>query len=172
MQSVVRVDPTEVHEWVSSLLQDQDAGKTEQLSYSPDNTTVEVVNGTDINGLAAAVSQVLTNKGFQPGATGNHEGAPPASSQVLAAKRDDLGAQAVSKDLGGLPVNEDSTLPPGAVRVVLAADYTGPGSDGMDPSAVGPASVDDTYSDTGESSPPPPPSPILTAGSDDPKCVN
>ncbi|MGV0676093.1 LCP family protein [Mycolicibacterium fortuitum] len=172
MQSVVRVDPTEVHEWVSSLLQDQDAGKTEQLSYSPDNTTVEVVNGTDINGLAAAVSQVLTNKGFQPGATGNHEGAPPASSQVLAAKRDDLGAQAVSKDLGGLPVNEDSTLPPGAVRVVLAADYTGPGSDGMDPSAVGPASVGDAYSDTGESSPPPPPSPILTAGSDDPKCVN
>ena len=82
MQSVVRVDPNEVHEWVSSLLQDQDAGKTEQLSYSPDNTTVEVVTGTDINGLAAAVSQVLTNKGFQPGATGNHEGAPPASSQV------------------------------------------------------------------------------------------
>ncbi len=71
-------------------------------------------------------------------------------------------------------MNEDSSLPPGAVRVVLAADYTGPGSDGMDPSAgiVDPASVGDTYSDTGEQSPPPPPSPILNAGSDDPKCVN
>ncbi|MED5812371.1 LCP family protein [Mycolicibacterium sp. 050232] len=172
MQSVVRVDPDEVHQWVASLLEDQDAGKTEQLSYSPENTTVEVVNGTDINGLAAAVSQVLSNKGFVPGATGNHDGAPPVSSQVLAAKSDDLGAQAVSKDLGGLPVNEDSSLPPGAVRVVLAADYTGPGSDGMDPSAVGPASVGDAYSDTGELGPPPPPSPILNAGSDDPKCVN
>ncbi len=172
MQSVVRVDPDEVHQWVASLLQDQDAGKTEQLSYSPENTTVEVVNGTDINGLAAAVSQVLSNKGFVPGATGNHDGAPPVTSQVLAAKADDLGAQAVSKDLGGLPVNEDSSLPPGAVRVVLAADYTGPGSDGSDPSAVGPAAVGDTYSDTGESGPPPPPSPILNAGSDDPKCVN
>lgn len=172
MQSVVRVDPDEVHQWVSGLLQDQDAGKTEQLSYSPENTTVEVVNGTDINGLAAAVSQVLSNKGFVPGTTGNHEGAPPVSSQVLAAKSDDFGAQAVSKDLGGLPVNEDSSLPPGAVRVVLAADYTGPGSDGMDPSAVGPASVGDTYSDTGEQGPPPPPSPILNAGSNDPKCVN
>lgn len=170
MQSVVRVDPVEVHDWVSSLLQDQDEGKTEQLSYSPENTTVEVVNATDINGLAAAVSQVLTNKGFVPGATGNHEGAPPVSSQVLAAKSDDLGAQAVSKDLGGLPVNEDSSLPAGAVRVVLAADYTGPGSDGMEPTAgiVDPAAADDT----GEQSPPPPPSPILTAGSDDPKCVN
>lgn len=66
MQSVVRVDPDEVHQWVASLLQDQDAGKTEQLSYSPENTTVEVVNGTDINGLAAAVSQVLSNKDSCP----------------------------------------------------------------------------------------------------------
>ncbi|MUL81052.1 LytR family transcriptional regulator [Mycobacterium sp. CBMA247] len=174
MQSVVRVDPDEVHQWVAGLLQDQDRGKTEKLSYSPDSTTVEVVNGTDINGLAAAVSQVLSNKGFQPGSTGNHQGAAPASSQVLAAKADDLGAQAVSKDLGGLPVNEDSSLPPGAVRVVLAADYTGPGSDGSDPSEgiVDPAAAGGTSSDTGEESPPPPPSPILNAGSDDPKCVN
>ncbi len=174
MQSVVRVDPNQVQQWVSGLLQDQDEGKTEQLTYSPDSTTVEVVNGTDINGLAAAVSQVLSNKGFQPGATGNHEGTPPASSQVLAAKSDDLGAQAVSKDLGGLPVNEDSSLPPGAVRVVLAADYTGPGSDGTDPYSDGnvdPAAAG-TTSDTSDGSPPPPPSPILTAGTDDPKCVN
>ncbi|MBU9764024.1 LytR family transcriptional regulator [Mycobacterium sp. TNTM28] len=177
MQSVVRVDPSDVQEWVAGLLQDQDEGKTEELSYSPGNTTVEVLNATDINGLAAAVSQVLSNKGFAPGATGNHEGVPPTASQVLAAKSDDLGAQAVSKDLGGLPVNEDSSLPPGAVRVVLAADYTGPGSglDGSDPSVgiVDPAAAGDSYGDTGEeSSPPPPPSPILTAGSDDPKCVN
>lgn len=176
MQSVVRVDPDEVHQWVASLLQDQDEGKTEQLSYSPDKTTVEVVNGTDINGLAAAVSQVLSNKGFVPGATGNHQGAPPASSQVLAAKADDLGAQAVSKDLGGLPINEDSSLPAGAVRVVLAADYVGPGSglDGTDPTLgdVDPAAAGDLSGDTGSETPPPPPSPILTAGSDDPKCVN
>ncbi|MGV0815998.1 LCP family protein [Mycolicibacterium boenickei] len=176
MQSVVRVDPDEVQQWVASLLQDQDEGKTEELSYSPDKTTVEVVNGTDINGLAAAVSQVLSNKGFVPGATGNHEGAPPVSSQVLASKADDLGAQAVSKDLGGLPVNEDSSLAPGAVRVVLAADYTGPGSglDGTDPllGGVDPAAAGDISGDTGEETAPPPPSPILTAGSDDPKCVN
>ena len=50
------------------------------------------------------------------------------SSQVQAAKADDLGAQAVAKELGGLPVVEDASVPPGSVRVVLAADYTGPGS--------------------------------------------
>ena len=171
MQSVVRVDPGEVRSWVSSLLSDQDQGKTEELTYSPQTTTVEVINSTDVNGLAASVSQVLSHKGFIPGNTGNHEGAPPAASQVQAAKADDLGAQQVSKDLGGLPVTEDASLAPGSVRVVLADDYTGPGS-GLDGSDAGvtPAYAEDTGS--GDEAPPPPPSPIITAGSDDPKCVN
>lgn len=169
MQSVVRVDPDQVKSWVDGLLHDQDEGKTEELAYSPDKTTVDVVNATDVNGLAAAVSQVLTNKGFTPGATGNHE--PVAGSQVRAAKTDDLGAQAVSKDLGGLPVIEDPSVAPGSVRVVLADDYTGPGSglDGTDPllTTADSVAVGSTGSETA-----PPPSPILTAGSSDPKCVN
>src|SRR3954462_9818099 len=55
MQSVVRVDPEQVQEFISSLLQDQDAGKTEKLAYSPAKTTADVVNDSDINGLAASV---------------------------------------------------------------------------------------------------------------------
>ncbi len=173
MQSVVRVDPPAVKEWVAGLLTDQDEGKTEELAYTPDKTTADVINGTDVNGLAAAVSQVLTNKGFTRGATGNHDGGPPASSQVLAASTDDLGAQAVSRELGGLPVVEDASVAPGTVRVLLADDYTGPGSglDGTDAtlSAVDALAVGSTGS-TGGTSPPPPP--IITAGSDDPQCVN
>lgn len=170
MQSVVRVDPADVKSWVEGLLHDQDEGKTEELAYSPDKTTVDVVNATEVNGLAAAVSQVLTNKGFTPGATGNHE--PVAGSQVRAVKADDLGAQAVSKDLGGLPVVEDPSVAPGSVRVVLADDYTGPGSglDGTDPMLTTADSV--AAGSTGSAQTPPPPSPILTAGSKDPECVN
>ena len=41
------------------------------------------------------------------------------SSQVQAAKADDLGAQAVAKDLGGLPIVEDPSVAAGTVRVVL-----------------------------------------------------
>ena len=74
MQSVVRVDPSQVKEWVAGLLHEQDEGKTEQLAYTPSKTTVDVVNDSDVNGLAAAVSQVLTNKGFATGSTGNNEG--------------------------------------------------------------------------------------------------
>src|ERR1700716_4131657 len=135
MQSVVRVDSSQVKEWVASLLHEQDQGKTEQLAYTPSKTTVDVVNDTDVNGLAAAVAHVLTNKGFATGNTGNNSAGHVTGSQVQAAKADDLGAQAVSKELGGLPVVANASVSPGSARVVLAGDYTGPGSglDGSDP---------------------------------------
>ncbi len=171
MQSVVRVDPNQVHEWVDGLLQDQDAGKTEELSYTPSKTAVEVVNATDINGLAASVSAVLTDKGFAQGPVGNHEAGALATSQVLANSADDLGAQAVAKDLGGLPVAADPSVPAGTVRVVLGSNYTGPGSglDGTDPTL---ATADQAATQSTGEDAPPAPSPIITAGSDNPDCVN
>ena len=168
MQSVVRVDANQVHDWVGSLLQEQDEGKTEELAYTPSKTAAEVVNPTDINGLAASVSAALTDNGFAQGPVGNHDGILP-SSQVLAATADDLGAQAVSKDLGGIPIIADPSVQPGTVRVVLGNDYTGPGSglDGTDPTleTADPAATESTDGT-------PPPSQIITAGSDNPECVN
>jgi LCP family protein required for cell wall assembly len=172
MHSVVRVDPHQVQEWVAGLLQEQAQGKTDELAYTPAKTTANVLNDTDINGLASAVSEVLTAKGFSTGTVGNNEAAHVSGSQVQAAKSDDLGAQAVAKDLGGLPVIDNASVPQGSVRVVLANDYTGPGSglgDGPIATAAGsshPGSANNANSDA------PPPSPVLTAGSDHPECVN
>jgi cell wall biosynthesis protein len=169
MHSVVRVDPHQVQEWVAGLLHDQAQGKTEELAYSPDKTTANVFNDTDINGLAAAVSEVLNSKGFATGTVGNNDAAHVSGSQVQAAKADDLGAQAVAKNLGGLPVVANASVPAGTVRVVLANDYTGPGaglSDGPTATAVG-----SSNSNSGNNTAPPP-SPILTAGSEHPECVN
>ena len=88
-------------------------------------------------------------------------------------KVDDLGAQAVALELGGLPVVEDTSSPQGSVRVVLSSDYTGPGAglDGTDVTLMG---ADPTASDvvSGDGDMVPPPSPIITAGSNDPQCVN
>jgi LCP family protein required for cell wall assembly len=172
MQSVVRVDPVQVQQWVAGLLQDQDEGKTEELAYSPDKTTTEVVNDTDINGLAASVSEVLSGKGFTPGPVGNTETDHVSRSQVRAAKSDDLGAQAVAKELGNLPVVEDASVAPGSVRVVLAADYTGPGAGlgNEDPASVDGQTADQAAVDSTDAAPPP--SPIITAGSNDPECVS
>jgi LCP family protein required for cell wall assembly len=172
MQSVVRVNPKQVKDWVGGLLHDQKAGKTEQLAYSPNKTTADVVNDTDINGLAASVSQLLTNKGFAAGKIGNNGAGHVTGSQVQATKSDDLGAQAVSKELGGLPVVQNASVAPGAVRVVLAGDYTGPGSDGSAPTLATANPVSAGSSDTGAATDAPPPSPVLTAGSNDPACIN
>ncbi|WP_163726090.1 LCP family protein [Mycolicibacterium psychrotolerans] len=169
MQSVVRVNPSEVKDWVESLLHDQDEGKTEELAYSNDQTTADVINDSDVNGLAAAVSQVLTGKGFAAGNVGNNEGAKVTNSQVQAAKSDDMGAQAVAEELGGLPIVQDASVPPGTVRVMLAADYTGPGS-GLDGTDVALSAPVTNASAGGEALPTA--APIITAGSDDPQCVN
>ncbi|MBV8863560.1 MAG: LCP family protein, partial [Mycobacterium sp.] len=166
MHSVVRVDPHQVQDWVAGLLHDQAEGKTDELAYTPAKTTANVVNDTDINGLAASVSEVLTSKGFSAGTVGNNDAGHVKGSQVQAAKADDLGAQAVAKDLGGLPIVANASLPPGSVRVVLANDYTGPGSGLGDGPAPMAANSGATNPDA------PPPSPILTAGNDHPECVN
>ena len=172
MQSVVRVDPAQVKEWVSGLLEDQSQGKIEKVAYSPEQTTADVVNDTEINGLAGAVSERLSAFGFAAGAIGNNDKTKVSESQVQAANSDDLGAQAVAKDLGGLPIVADSSIPPGTVRVVLADDYVGPGS-GLDGTLPTAATVAQESSDTGTSvSDAPPLSPVITAGSNDPKCVN
>ena len=170
MQSVVRVDPSQVREWVAGLLNDQDAGKVAEIAYSREQTTVDVVNDSDVNGLAGAVLDRLTAAGFTGGTVGNNDKDKVTESQVLAAREDDKGAQAVAKELGGLPVKTDASMPDGAVRVVLAEGYEGPGSgqDGTLPSAT----VDKAAADPNIAEQAPPPSPVITAGSNDPKCVN
>jgi LCP family protein required for cell wall assembly len=169
MHSVVRVDPHQVQDWVAGLLQDQAKGKTEELAYTPAKTSASVLNDTDINGLAKSVSEVLTAKGFTTGMVGNNDAAHVSASQVQAAKSDDLGAKAVAKELGGLPVIANASVPQGTVRVVLANDYTGPGSGLGD----GPVTMAANSSQSGPADKDaPPPSPILTAGSEHPECVN
>ncbi|MUM04405.1 MULTISPECIES: LCP family protein [unclassified Mycolicibacterium] len=171
-QSVVRVDPSQVQQWVSGLLKDAADGNTEKVAYAPGSTTVDVVNDSDINGLAAAVSEVLTGKGFVAGKIDNNEADHVTSSQIQAAKSDDLGAKAIAEQLGNLPVVENGSVPAGAVRVVLAHDYAGPGS-GLDGGHPTTDITNQSASDTADSgtAAPVPPSPVITAGTTDPKCV-
>lgn len=170
MQSVVRVDPGEVQTWVAGLLHDQHDGNTEQLAYTPDGTTVSVLNDTDINGLAAAVANVLSAKGFGLGTIDNNESTRVKGSQVLAKSTDDTGARAVAHELGDLPVVANASVPPESVQVVLADDYTGPGSGfggGGDPVPM----TQDVETEDPESTAFPT-TPIITAGAADPQCVD
>jgi hypothetical protein len=116
----------------------------------------------------------LGAKGFAIGTVGNNDKAKVSESQVQAPAEGDLGAQAVAAELGDLPIVVDSAIPAGTVRVVLTEDYAGPGS-GLDGTLPTGETIDKSAQDTSTDSlaeQAPLPSPVITAGSEDPKCVN
>ncbi|NED59632.1 LytR C-terminal domain-containing protein, partial [Streptomyces sp. SID10244] len=97
-QSVVQVDPKQVHSFTDNLL------NSKKNEDAPDRAdyTVDVVNAGTIDGLASNVSNILTTKGFQAGKTGT--GASNDKDSVVYAHSDDAGAQQLAKDLGGAQV--------------------------------------------------------------------
>ncbi|MFL0579772.1 LCP family protein [Dietzia sp. 179-F 9C3 NHS] len=137
-ESIVTVDPEQVQEFVSGFASgdsddaagDGDAGtvpETLDPEADPDLSaiSVQVVNTTAIDGLAAQVSGALTELGYGAGDLLSDPGAA-YTSYVAASSSTDPAAFGVADALGGLPVQVDSAVPPGSVRVVLAEDYSGP----------------------------------------------
>ncbi|MGQ4601476.1 LCP family glycopolymer transferase [Nocardia sp. R6R-6] len=163
-ESVVKVDPKSVKTYVGSLV---DAGETTRTPGSGTNptttVTVNVYNAGGVGGLAAEVARALSAKGFRQGAVSNYTGDHVTSSRVLAADPSGPKAKAVATALGGLTIRADPALSPDSVSVVLASDYSGPGS------AAG--KVFD-LSGTSTSATPVPPAPPIDAGQNGPKCVN
>ncbi|WP_194827138.1 LCP family protein [Nocardia sp. XZ_19_231] len=164
-ESVVKVDPKTVQSFVAGLV-----GEEEQEATAPkidtSTVTVNVLNAGGATGLAGKVSAALTGKGFKEGTVGNYTGGTVSSSRVLAADVDDPKAAAVAEALGGLTVVADATVSADTVSVVLASDYSGPGS-----AAAGMFDLDATSSATATATPIPP-APPIDAGQNGPKCVN
>ncbi|MEV6429487.1 LCP family protein [Nocardia sp. NPDC051463] len=162
-ESVVRVDPKAVKAYVASLVD----GKTDRPTEStidPSTVHVSVFNASGIGGLAGQVAQALTTKGFHEGLVGNYTGPSVTSSRVLATSTTDPKAKAVAKALGGLTVVADPSLSPESVSVVLASDYSGPGSAA--------SSMFDLSGTSSATATPVPPAPPIDAGQTGPKCVN
>lgn len=160
-QSVVEVDPGAVKTFTESLLGEKDSsGDTE---FVPGDYTVDVLNTGTVDGLATNVSKIVASKGYLTGTTGN-ETDSTTDSQIQAARTDNPGAEAVAKQLGGLPITEDASLPPNTIRVVLTDSYDGPGSisdEGQQDSQNEPTTT-----------PAAPPAKTITAGGTGPECVN
>ncbi|WP_431967981.1 LCP family protein [Nocardia sp. bgisy134] len=163
-ESVVRVDPKAVKSYVASLVGEQaEAEEVSAPAADPATVTVNVLNAGGVGGLAAQVSQALAAKGFQAGRVGNYSGGSVTGSRVLAADTADPKAKAVAEALGKLTVVADPSMSPDSVSVVLASDYSGPGSA---------ASTMFDLSGTSTSATPVPPAPPIDAGQNGPKCVN
>lgn len=141
-ESIVQVDPDQVHSFFDSLLGrapegESDAGGDEPdaenddghpLDVTPSQTNVNILNSTSTSGLASQVSTSLSSVGYGEGRIANYTGAPVSTSEVQVAPGAHDQGLAVARALGGLDVTTDSSIAPGQVSVVLAEDYAGPGS--------------------------------------------
>ncbi|MEU7768005.1 LCP family protein [Nocardia sp. NPDC049190] len=162
-ESVVKVDPKSVKAYIGSLVGDGASARRAEPAVDSATLTVSVYNATGIGGLAGQVARVLSAKGFHQGVVTNYTGQHVTSSRVLAADTANQKARAVAKALGGLTILADPDLSPDSVSVVLASDYSGPGSA---------ASGTFDLSGTSTSPTPVPPAPPIDAGQNGPKCVN
>ncbi|MFI5720040.1 LCP family protein [Nocardia sp. NPDC051750] len=167
-ESVVRVEPDEVRDYVAGLVGEEPAtAESSATTAAPDidagTVEVNVYNSSSVAGLAGSVSGELTALGYVQGEVGNYPDDPVSQSQVLAASSSDPGAAAVAVSLGGLPVVSDPSVAAGTVSVVLASDYAGPGSGSEDVIDFGESSTSAT---------PVPPAPPIAAAGDGPTCVN
>ncbi|WP_036528015.1 LCP family protein [Nocardia sp. CNY236] len=162
-ESVIDVDVESVETFVASLVGDgETAGDSEPVT-DPATVTVSVYNAGTVDGLAAEVAGRLSATGFGRGTVTNYAGPAVTSSRIFASTTSSASARAVSEALGGLSILADPALSPEAVRVVLASDYSGPGSAAsrvFDPSA------------TATSVAPVPSALPIDAGHTGPKCVN
>ena len=170
-ESIVQVDPKAVRKYVASLAGEEPAEDDTTTSTTPttmpdidvSSVTVDVANDSSISGLASTVAATLEDEGFGLGDVGNNTGKSVSRSTVFANKSDSQAGQAVSVTLGGLPIEADSSLASGEVRVVLAGDYKSPAG-----SSTGSGDV----VDAGTSPTPVEPGPAIDAGNKGPHCVN
>jgi LCP family protein required for cell wall assembly len=136
--SVVVVDRAEVRQFVehrvamAEALAEAEAEPTPEapppLEVKASHYVVHVRNASGMNGMAARVADRLRTLGFLRGTVDNAEAS--ATSVVLHSGSDE-GAEAIAEQLGGLPVDDDDSVPLGHVEVRLGGDF--------DPAVLGPA---------------------------------
>ncbi|MBK1785911.1 LCP family protein [Prauserella sp. ASG 168] len=120
----VQVDPDEVRDFVQGLAGPPPEEKDKAPAPPPEETTVDVLNASGIEGLAGSVSESLTAEGYLPGEVGN--ATSRSSTIVQVPEGQEAAGEKVAGSIGGVEVETDPSVPAGHVRVLLAPDYTPP----------------------------------------------
>ena len=188
-ESIVTVDPQQVHDFMDDLAQKQEetseptdetgtdnpdgADGAADISAALTGASVTLLNAGSTPGLAAAVGGFLEEKKLTIESIGNATPGIYATSQIVAPTADDPAAAELAELLGGLPVTVNESLDPGSVIVVTADDYTGPASDEVDPDAgADELTEEDTVGTPGEDFGAAEVAPEINAGGSGPRCVN
>lgn len=173
-QDILVVDPAEVRSFVSGLIGSSGSTRspgstsvtpTVTNSVTPSRTVdpattsaaavpaplvVDVLDGSNTGGLAASVSKVLVDRGYRLGGTGS---TPVRGTSVIRHAPDEtFAAELIAVELGGdFTAEEDGTLAPGHVRVLLGTDYRAP-SDSFAGARLAPTLTSTTSSPSGTTS--------------------
>jgi len=173
MVSAIEIDPPAVKQWVQRTIGSTEKKTKKRELPKPGRVNIErsavsltVLNAGSHSGVAGAVAQYLGSLSYQIDNTGNaNENIP--TSIVIGNPQTMAAAEAVGKDLGGLPVQSSVDVPVGTVRVVLADDYDGPAvKNGRTVFAS------ELKLPSKKATPTPGTNPFINAGGHGPQCVN
>jgi LCP family protein required for cell wall assembly len=131
-QSIIKVDPAQVRQFVAHLADPSTASPPGPAGPAPPSAapagpavqahTVDVLNGTDVAGLAGQVSAKLIAAGFTAGKTGN---IPLRQVTLIKVppRGNPIGEQISTLLGGGIPILVEPELTGNQVEVLVGADY-------------------------------------------------
>ncbi len=132
-QSIITVDPAQVRAFVAGLVgaprpsapAAPGAPAAPRATATPQEHTVDVLNGTEVDGLAGEIATRLTEAGFTAGETGNTE--PRQTTMIKVAPGRAAIGEKVSDLLGGdIPVLAEQGLAGDRIVVLIGTDYASP----------------------------------------------
>ncbi|MGH3930289.1 MAG: LCP family protein [Pseudonocardiaceae bacterium] len=182
-QSIVAVDPAQVRAFVASLATEagpsvpadpaDPADPSPQSAAATQPDTVDVLNGTGVDGLASEISTRLVTAGFTAGKIGNIPQRKITMIKV-APNRGAVGEQVAALLGGGIPVLAEEGLAEDQILVLVGADYPDraaerPAEPSVPQLAGARSPVEDTRSQPDVVPPVPGPSPIHADGV---PCIN
>lgn len=179
-ESVVTVNPEQVHEFFNQLLGDSALElkrPSETQTESKSTAHITVLNASGTTGLATGIAGVLEKANYEVAETGNAEPGLYDQSQVMAASKTDENAVAIGQELG-LPVVASAELDDNTIIVVAAADYDGPtaaapaDSEGTESSGGTSTSASNVVGQEGQAMGEDNASPTIDAGGNGPRCIN
>ncbi|WP_236700463.1 LCP family protein [Allosalinactinospora lopnorensis] len=124
-------------------------GGSDAPSVEPEEVSVEILNATDIQGLANEVSEGLSAEGYQVTGTGNPEGDVPEQTTVYYGAGNKEHAEAVAAEATNATTEEHPALAD-TVQLVLSNDWDGfSGGGGGAPDSVDSTSAADAEVECG-----------------------
>jgi LCP family protein required for cell wall assembly len=94
----------------------------------PADVSVQVLNGSGVDGAAGKADQELGNRGFVSGGIGNNPGGGAATTQIRYRTGDEAKARLVATSVPGAQLVADPTMTGGSIVLVLGGNFRGIGT--------------------------------------------